>query len=155
MQVVSIIISRYFYIIRHVFHRRVYIMCLNFVCTVFQCLVYFLWSVRTSFRLFCVPLNFIIQSVRFQTICNEMILQYTSEVRIWFPAVTFITLIIRLVWIVGWFLIDLFLSMFLKTFLSWVWNYTVTSPWLSKTCSLVISYWIVQIQTINLQVKYI
>ena len=52
-----------------------------------------------EFKDFCVPVNFIIGSVWFRKICDEMILRSTSEARIWFLTVTLITLIIRVAWI--------------------------------------------------------
>ena len=131
-------------------HICIYIIWFSFICNVFRRLIYLHRYVRTIFSIFHVPVNFLIRSVRFRNICNEMILWYTSEARIWFPTVKFITLIIRVAWIKGWFLFLLLL----KEFLSWVWNYKVTSPWLIKICSLRISYRIVQIQIINLQVRY-
>ena len=139
---------------RHMYHIYVHMILLDVISNVFQCLIYFLWSICTSFRLFRVPVNFLIQSVRFWKICNKMILWYTSEIRIWFPTVTFIMLIIGDPWIKGWFLIAFFFSLYLKEFLSWVWASTVTVPWLRKFCSLIIPYWIFQIQIIDLQYRY-
>ena len=119
---VSKISSRTFCIGRHTCHRRVHLMQLAFVYTVFQCLIYFLLSVRTSFRILCVQVNFLIQSFWFQNSCNEVILWSTSEACTWFPTITFITIIVRVPWIKGWFLIELFLSLLIKEFLSWVWT---------------------------------
>ena len=51
----------------------------------------------------------------------------------------------------GSFLIDTSLYLLLKAFLSWVWNYTVNSPWLRKICYIIISYWIVQNHIINFE----
>ena len=102
-----------------------------------------------SFRIFVVPVNFLIRSVRFQTICNEVIIWYTPEAHTWFPTLTFIALITKVPWIEGWFIMALTLSLLIKQFFSWVWSSTVTAPWLSKICPLIISYWIVQIQIIN------
>ena len=82
------------------------------------------------FRLFFFPVNFFIRSVHFQTICDEMILRSISEARIWFPTVTFVTLITRVTWIEEWFLIDIFISLLLKAFLGWAWSSTMTAPWL-------------------------
>ena len=130
---------------RHTCHRRVYPLWLAFICTVFRRLIYFRSSVRTNFRIFCVPVNFLIQSVRFQNICNKIILLSTSEAHIWFLAVTFSTLIIRVPWIEGWFIMALILYFLIKEFFSCVWTSTVTAPWLRKNSSLWISYWIVQI----------
>ena len=62
--------------------------------------------------------------------------------------VTFIALIIIVAYIRGWFIIDFFISLFLKEVLNWVWTFAVTSPWFSNIGSLIISYWIVQIQII-------
>ena len=120
----------------------------------FWSFIYFLWSVRTNFRICRVPVNFLIQSVRFWNICDEMILQYTSEARIWILAILFITLIIRVASIEEWFHIALLLSLLRKVFLGWVWTSTVTATWLRKLLSLVISYWIINIEMINLYVIY-
>ena len=96
-----------------------------------------LWSVPFSDVLYilinmyvCVPANVIIQSVWFQTICDKMILRSKSEAHLWFMTITFITLIIRVALIEGWFIIDLLHFMLLKAFLSWGWNSTMNAPWL-------------------------
>ena len=122
-----------FWIGRHTCHKRVYLLWLALICTVFQHLIYFCWYVHMSFRLFRVPVNFLILSVRFWNFFrwNDPPM-HISEVHIWFLTVTFITLIIRVPWIRGWFLMALSLSILLKEFLSWVWTSTVTSPWLRK-----------------------
>ena len=70
--------------------------------------------------IFRVAMEFIIQSVCFWKIYDEIILQYTSEACIWFLTATFIMIIIRVAWVEGWFIISLFLSRLLKSFLSWV-----------------------------------
>ena len=132
LQAVSIIYSRTFYIGKHMNHRRVYLWLLDFVCTFFRCLIYFLQSVCISFRLFRVPVNFIFWSVRFRKSFNEMILWSTSEARIWFLTITLITLIVRFPCIKGWFLIAFLLFLFSKAFFSWVYTSTVNAPWLSK-----------------------
>ena len=141
LRAVSIISSRNCCIVRHTCHRHVYILWLDLIYTVFRRLIYFCLSMRTSFSIFHVPVNFLTHSVQLWTICDEIILQSTSKARIWFPTVTFIALIIWVAWIKGWFLIYFFLSLLLKSFLSWVLISTVTAPWLRKNCSLVISYW--------------
>ena len=125
---VSKISSRGFCIGKYTYHRHVYLLYIAFIFTVFQRLIYFCQSVCTSFRLFCIPVDFFIRSVRFGKICDEIILRSTSEASIWFLTVMFITtLIIRVAWIEGWFLISLILSPLLKSFLSWVWTSTVTA----------------------------
>ena len=131
----SIIYSRTFCFGRHTFHRRVYIYLLTFICTFFQRLIYFYQSIRTSFRIFHVP-------VKFRTICDEVILWSTAEGHIWFPTVTFSTLIIRVVWIYEWFIIALILSLVLEAFFSLVWSTTVTAHWL-RFVLIYISYLIV------------
>ena len=88
----------------------------------------FFQYVCMSFGVFCVPVNFLIQSVHSRKMCDEMILRSISEARIWFLSVTFSMLIIRVVWIEGWFLVALSLSLFLKSFHSWVWTSTVMEP---------------------------
>ena len=135
LQAVSIITSRTFFIGSHTCHRRVYLLWLTFICTVFWCPIYFLRSIRTSFRIFHVPVNFLIRSVRFQKILNKMILWSTSEALIWILTVIFITLIIRFPWIKAWFLLDFLLSLLFKAFLSWIWASTVIAHWLRKCCS--------------------
>ena len=98
----------------HIFHITVYLLRLDFICTVSQHLIYFCLSIRTVFSPFCVPVNFIIQSVWFRKNIYEMIPRSTSEAHIWFTTVAFITLIIRVAWIEGWFLIPFFLSILIK-----------------------------------------
>ena len=146
--------SGYFCIGRHMCHICVYLMLLVFICTVFWRLIYFYQSLYTSFRNTRVPVNFLIQSVRFRKICNEMILRSTSEARIWFPTLTLSMFIIRVKWIEVWFIMSLILFMFLKAVSSCVWTSSVTAPWLSKNFSLNMSYRIVQIKIINLKVRY-
>ena len=85
-----------------------------------------------EFRLFCDPLTFYFWSIRFWKIYDEIILQSTSEALIWFQIVVFITLIIRVAWMNGWFRISCFLLMQLKVFLRWVISSTVTAPWLRE-----------------------
>ena len=109
-------------------------------------IIYFRLSIHTIFKLFGIPVNFLIWSVRFLKVCNEIILQSTSEVCIRSLTITLITLIIKVAWIEGWFLIALLFSLFLKEFLGWVWTFTVTAHLLSKIFSLTIYYWIAQIQ---------
>ena len=67
------------FIERRMCHMRVYLLWIFFVFTVVQRIIYFYQSVPTSFRLLCVPVNFLSRSVRFWEICGELILQYTSE----------------------------------------------------------------------------
>ena len=149
MRAVSIIYFRTFCIGIHTCIRDVYILWLAFVYTVLWRLIYFCQCVCTGFRIFRVPVKFLIQIIRFRTIFDEIILQSTSEARIWFPTITFITLIIGVAWIKGWFLMAFSLYLLLKVFLSWAWTSKVTEPWLSKIFSLIIFYRIFQIQTIN------
>ena len=115
----------------------------------FRSLIYFRRSVSTSFRFFRVPVNFLIKIVWFQNMCDEIILRSTFEARIWFPNITCIVLIVRVFYIKGWFLIVFFLSLSLKSFLTWLWTSTVTAHWLKNIFSLIISYWNFQIQIIN------
>ena len=96
----------------------------------------FCQSVHAILQLLRVLVNFIIQSVRFWKISNEIILQSTSEARIMFPDDMFSTLIIRIELIIGWFIMSLILSLLLKAFFSCVWISTVTTPWLIKMLSL-------------------
>ena len=119
-----------FHIGRLTYNRRVYLLWLSFICTIFWLLIHFIWYVCTSFKIFRVPVNFLIWCVRFRKICNEMILWSTSEAHIWFLTVAFITLTIILVWIKSWFLIALYLLLLLKSFTNWEWTSTVTAPWL-------------------------
>ena len=49
-----------------------------------------------SFRPLHVPVNFLIQGVRFRKFFDSMILRSISEESIWFPTVMFITLILEL-----------------------------------------------------------
>ena len=142
MQTVSIIASRNLCIVRHTCHRRVHLLWLAFICTVFQLPTYFLWSVCTIFGIFCVPASFLIQGVWFWGNFDKMILRSTSEARIWFLAVTLITLIIRVELIKGWFIIHFLLFLLIKAFLSGVWTYTMNSYLLRKVYPLIISYWI-------------
>ena len=132
---------RYFCIWRHTCHIHVYLLGLNFICTVFRRLIYFCWYVYTSFRVLRAPVNFLIREVRFWTTCNSMILQYTYEARIWFPTVMFITLNIRVVYIKWLFLISVFLSLLLQLFFGWSWTSTVNAPLLSINSSLIIYIW--------------
>ena len=150
---ISNIASRTLWIGIHTWHRRVYLLWFVLICTVFQRLIYFCQCVRTSFRLFCVPVNFIFRSVLFKKICDEMILQSTSESSIWVLTIVFSTLFIIFQLMEGWFLIALLLYLLIYR-LSWMWNSTATTPWLSKNISFYISYLIFQIQVINLQGKY-
>ena len=69
-----------------------------------------------SFRLLRVPVNFLIRSVQFRKILNKMILQSTSKELIWLPTVTFITFIIRVLWIKGRFIIAYPFESCLKNF---------------------------------------
>ena len=135
MQDVSLIYYRYFCIVIHTCQRHIYLLWLAFICTVFQHFICHLWSARISFRLFRVPVNCIIRIFWFRIIFNKMILWSTSEASIWFPTVMFITFIIKVLWIKGWFLIDILLSLLLKAFLGWFWTSTVTAPWLRKILS--------------------
>ena len=141
--------SRYFYIGIHTCHRRVYLLWFTSICTVFWRLLYFCWYIRRNFRLFSVAVNFRFTSVRFQKICNEMILRHTSEAHILFLIHMYIMLIIRVPWIKRWFLVAFFLSILLKTKFIPVWTSTVTVPLLKKK-NLIIYYWIFQIQIANL-----
>ena len=150
MQAISIISSRTLCIGIHTCHRHIYLLWLASICTVFWRLIYFCRSVCTSFRIFCFPVNFLIRSVRFWKICDEIILWSTIKARICFPTITLITLIIGVVCIKWWFLIAILIFLLLKEFFSWMWNSTVTAPWLRKMCSLIIYDWIVQIQIIDL-----
>ena len=116
----------------HMCHRHIYLLLFTLIFIVFQGLIYFCLYVCTHFMLFCVPVNLLIRSVRFRWICDEIILWFVYESRIWFPTVTLSTLIIRVAWIEWWFLMALFLSLFLVSFFSWIWTSTVTAPWLRK-----------------------
>ena len=116
MRAVSIISSRNLCVGRHICRICAYLLWLAYICTVFLCLIYLLWSVCTSFIIFHVPLNFHIGSVQFWIIFNEMIFRSTSEAPIWFPTLPLITLIIRVTWIKGWFIIVFLLLLFLKHF---------------------------------------
>ena len=136
------------------FHIRVYLLWFFLISTVAWRLIYFCRYVRTSFRLFYDIVNFILRSVRYQTICNEVILQSTSETRICFSKVIFSTLIIIVSLIEGWFIFTLILSLFLKVFFGWVSSSTVIEPWLSMVWSFCSSYWIFRIYVINLQGRY-
>ena len=140
MRYIFIISSRTLCIGRNTFHRQVNLLWFVFICADFRCVIYFLWSIHTSFSILRIPENFLICSVRFREICNEMILLSTSEAHIWFPTITFITIIIIVSRIGGWFIIAFFLFLFLKKFLSWAQTYTMTAPWLSKIWYLIISY---------------
>ena len=151
MRAVSKISFRNFCIGRYTYHRRVYLMWLNLICTVFWNLIYFRRSVHTGFKAFRVPVNSLIRSVQFCTICNEMIFQSTSEARILFSTVKFSAIIIIVLWIEGLFLISVIFSLLFKSFLSWVWTSKLTSPWFRKEISLCISYLVVIIQVIILQ----
>ena len=71
-----------------------------------------------------------------------------------FLTITFSTIIIRVALIEWWFIIALSIFLFLIAFFSWVWTSTVNANWLRKICCLNISYWIVQIERTNLQVRY-
>ena len=154
MQAISKISSMNFCILIHTFHRCVYLMWLVFISTVFWLLIYFLQYVRMSFRHFRVPVNFLFRSVQFQTICDEVILRYTSEGCICFLTVTFIILIIRITWIEGWFLLPL-------SFVCCIRNFSVgcdPSQWLYLDWARIIFLYFllnVQIQVINLQGRYI
>ena len=99
LQAISKIFSRTFCIGRHTCHRYVYILWLVLIYTVVQCLIYSCWSVRTSFRIFRVPVNLISWSVQFQKICDELILRSTSEACIWFQTITLSVIFIRVAWI--------------------------------------------------------
>ena len=105
--------SRTFYIGRHMFHKRVYLLWLAVICTVFWPLIYFSICMY-KFYTFFVPVNFLIQSAGFGHFAVKLSSKSTSEARIWFWAITFSTLIIIVVLIEGWFLIDLILSLFVK-----------------------------------------
>ena len=83
----------------------------------FRRLIYFCWSVRTSFRIFCVTVKLLFQSVQFWKIYDKMILQSTSEALIRFLTGTFITLIIRVAWIERLFHIDLMISLLFEAFI--------------------------------------
>ena len=146
--------SRYFCIGIHTCHRHVYLLWLALICTVVWFLIYFCRSVRMTFRLFHIPVNFLFRGVWFQKICNEVILQSISEACIWFLTVTFRTLIVRVVLNEGLFLIVLISSLLFKTFFFLVWSSTLTAPWLRKLLSFCVYYLIVQIQLINFLGRY-
>ena len=154
MREVSKISSRDFHIGIYMCHGRVYVLWLALICTIFRSLIYFCWYVCLSFSLLHVSVYFLIRSVQFRKICDEMILRYTSEARIWFPPIAFIKIFIVVTLIEGNFFIALSLYLFIEAFLSWALSFTVTAPWLSRICSLVICHWIFQIQIINFQVTY-
>ena len=116
MWAVSIIFYRNFFIGRHTFHRHVYLMWISLICTVFWNLIYFLWYICTSFSLLRVSVTFLIRILRFQLFFNEVILRSTSEARMWFPTILLITLIIKVLWIKGWFLLAFLFRCFLNHF---------------------------------------
>ena len=120
---------------RHKCHRHIYLLWIAFICTIFRHIIYFLWYISTRFSIICVLVNFLIQSVRFLTICNYMILR--SEVHMCFLTVTFVMIIIRVVWIEGWFLMVLIRSLFLKEYFDWLWTSTVNALWFIKICYLI------------------
>ena len=128
MQDILNISCRTFCIVKHTFLTCIYLLWFFLIYTVVQFLIYFDWYVRTSFRIFHVPVNLLIGSVWFRKICNEVTLQSTSEARIWFPTVIFSRLIIIVALIEGWFLIALILSLVVKSFFSCLWPSTVTAP---------------------------
>ena len=63
---------------------------------------------------FCATVVFLSNFFCFQKICDKMILLSTSEYCIWFPNVTVSTLIIRVAWIEGWFIMALIPSLLIK-----------------------------------------
>ena len=134
LQAISRISSRNFYVGRHTLHIRVHILWLVLFCTMVQLFIYFCWSVRTSFRLFRVSIISRFQIFQFWKICNPVILWSTSEANIWLSIVTFSTFIFRVAWVEIWieFLIELSLSLYLQTLLSWVQYCTMTAYWVRE-----------------------
>ena len=113
-------------------YRRVYLLRITLICNNFRSLIYiYLYMYAKSFSHFCVPMNLLIQSVRFPTICNEMIFQSTSEACILFLDVRFSTINIVVVWVKGLFIMGYPFSVDYYYF-SWVWSSTVTAPWSRK-----------------------
>ena len=104
-------------------------------------------SVRTSFWLFCIPLNCLLIFYRVQTIRNPGIFRSTSEERIWIFVVTFSMFIFRVAWIERWieFLIASSLNCFLKKLISWVYSSTVNAPSVINVCSFCIFYCNIQV----------
>ena len=146
MQYVSNFLSRTLCIGSYTCHRRVYLLCLSFVYTIFLCIIYHGQSVRTSFSIVLVPVNFLIHKVQFQKVCYEMFLWSTSEARIEFLTITCITFIFRVTWLKGWFIIIFYLLLLLQSFLIWMWTSTVTLTWLRKNLLSHYFYWFVLIQ---------
>ena len=91
-----------FYFERYTYHIRVYFMWLILFCNFVWGLIYFCRSVRASFWLVCVTLNYLLELPRFWTICDSVILRRTSESHIWLSIVTFRTFIFGVAWIVRW-----------------------------------------------------
>ena len=92
-------ISKIFFMIfcigRHTWHRCIYLMWLDILCSLVRRFIYFHLYVCTSFRLFCVPVNFLLWIFWFWGICDPVILQSTYEAHIWLPAIMFSTIIFR------------------------------------------------------------
>ena len=148
MQAFSIISSRTFCIGRHLCYRCVYLLWLSFICTVLWRLIHFLQSIHAKFWIFRVQWTFLSEAFGlWKFAINDPLIHIWNTYL--FLTFTFIMFIIGVACIKGWLFKELF-SLLLKAILSWMWTSTLTAPWLRKIWSLIISYWIVQIQIINL-----
>ena len=150
MRSVSKISSSTFYIRRHPGHRCVYFMRIILFYILVWCFIYFCRFASTRFWLVHVTEKSLYWIFRFWKICDPVILQSTSEARIWFSTVTSNTFIFRVVWIKGWtkFLIYLSFYLLLKIFQL---GAILHNDWIlsEKICSLCSSYRIIQILVIN------
>ena len=151
MRAISKISSRTFFIGIHTCHRRVYFLWIVLFCTLVQSFIYFFQSVQTVLEIFGVHVKFIFWIFKLRTIYNLVILRSTSEEHIWPPAVTFSMLIFELREFKDElnFLCTASFLCCLNHFLSWLWYFAMNAPWLRKKFFLCISYWIIQIQVIN------
>ena len=128
---ISKISSRDFCIGRHMCHRCVYLLWLALICTVFQRFIYFDWSVCTSFRLFSFRWTFLPE----MSGLSNFAIKWSSDQHLkqvfGFPLLSLVRLLLELRELKGDLLYPFF-SLFIKSFFSWVWTSTVTSPWLRK-----------------------
>ena len=139
LRAVSKISSRTFFIVTHTCHRPVYLLWIILICAVVWRLIYFNWSVRTSFRIFLVPVKFLIQSVWFERFAMKWSSDPHREHIFGFWPLYLMRLLLELLEMKCDFICTLSFLCCLKTF---------------SKFSFYVSYWIFQIQVINFKVRY-
>ena len=146
MLAVSKISSGDFCIGRHNCCRIIYLTWLALICTGVQRIIYFIWPVRTIFRLFHVTLN------TFSEVSGsgQFAMKWSYDPRLkhifGFQLIYLVCLLLELHELNGDLLLPLSFLCYLNSF-SFGCD---TWPWLRNICPFYIFYLIVQIQVINL-----